>query len=229
MKIDFESFKHKYHRPPRNQFPAGARVYKGFQGDGKTLSLIHDFFELIEQFPDCKKFGNVKLTGVPGYQIIESDDDLNRALMCANGAQGVVIVLDEAQLFFSKRNGISFESLTAICQNRKDRRRILMTSQIWEDLDIPLRKQVDEVVKCRNYLGFIQFNQVFNGRTLRWSKQDNDWVADKKYSYIYKHNQDLYDRYDTFQKIIPNNELQVRYGSTAPANREVTVKLRGRR
>lgn len=226
MKIDFESFKHKYNKPPKNQFPAGSRVYKGYQGDGKTLSLIHDFFELIDKFPECKKFGNVIIKGLDDYTLIQNDEDLNHALQCANGARGVVIVLDEAQLYFSKKFGISFESLTAICQNRKDRRRILMTSQIWEDLDVPLRKQVDEVVKCRNFLGFIQFNQVFNGRTLRWSKQDNDWVADKKYSYIYKHNQDLYDTYDTFQKIIRNDELNIRYGNSVAANREVRVKIK---
>lgn len=214
MKIDYNSFKYKYQRPPRHQFPAKIRVYKGFQGDGKTLSMVHDFVELCQDYPDCKRFGNVKIDGLEDYQLIQTDEDLDAALMCANGAQGVALLLDEAQLYFGKKNGIAFESLVQVCQNRKTRRALYMSSQIWEDLDVPLRKQVDEVVKCRSVnFGFfkIQFNQVFNGRSLRWSKQDSDWIADKKYSYIYKHSQPLYDLYDTFQKIEKNNNMQITY------------------
>lgn len=205
MKIDYNSFIQKYKRPSRHQFPAKIRVYKGYQGNGKTLSMTHDFIEFLKQYPDCHRWSNVKISGVD-YNPIESDDDLDRALADANGAAGVVILLDEAHNYFSKKTGISINSLLQVSQNRKTRRYLMMSSQIWEDLDVSLRKQVDEIVKCRSILRKFQFNQVFNGHSLRWSNIDSDWVADKKYSYLFKHYQKLYDSYDTYQKIIHNNE-----------------------
>lgn len=37
MRVYWNTFIKKYVRPPKNQFPTGTRVYKGFQGSGKTL------------------------------------------------------------------------------------------------------------------------------------------------------------------------------------------------
>lgn len=205
MKIDYPSFIKKYVRPKGKQFPAKIRVYKGYQGNGKTLSMTHDIIEFKKQFPDCRIWSNVKIANLD-YRLIEDDSDLDRALADANGSAGVVILLDEAHNYFSKKTGISIQSLLQVSQNRKTRRFLMMSSQIWEDLDVSLRKQVDEIVKCRTICKLIQFNQVFDGHSLRWSNLDSDWVANKKYSYIFKHYQALYDSYDTYQKIIHNNE-----------------------
>ena len=220
MKIDFKSFTKKWNRPPKNQFPTGTIVYKNHQGSGKTLSMCHDALDIAERFPNCKIYSNVKLKFNRDYYFYESDKDLERALADANGVQGVLILIDEAHLYFSKKNGISLESLTAISQQRKDRRLILMTSQIWEELDISTRKQVKTIVKCTCLFNRIQINTFFDGHSLKYDNRLNDYTANKLYTSIFKHNQELYDSYDTYQKIIPNKDLDIRYKvyNTHPIN-----------
>lgn len=205
MKIDYPSFGKKFVRQKGLQFPTGTRVYTGFQGSGKTLSMVNYAFLIKQYFPKCKIFSNVKLVGIKYYPISDTSD-LKIALTFKNGDKGVLILLDEAHLYFGRKDGIPLEVLTCISQQRKDKRRLVFSSQIWEELDISLRKQVKEIVHCRNLFGFIQINRVSDGETLHYDKKESAYVADKKYTEVFKHNADYYARYDTFQKIITNNE-----------------------
>lgn len=205
MKIDYPSFGKKYVRQKGLQFPTGTRVYTGFQGSGKTLSMVCYAFWIKQSFPKCKIFSNVKLVGIKYYPISDTQD-LRTALSFKNGDKGVLILLDEAHLYFGRKDGIPLEVLTCISQQRKDKRRLVFSSQIWEELDISLRKQVKEIVSCRNIFGILQINRVSDGETLHYDKMESSYVADKKYTEIFKHNVEYYRRYDTFQKIITNNE-----------------------
>lgn len=206
MKIDYNSFKQRYYRPKGVQFPVGTIVFKGFQGSGKTLSMVHYLFSLQKQFPNCIVFSNVVIRGLKNFHLIENDDDVAQAICASNGADGVVLLLDEAHLFFNKKTGISLDVLTAISQQRKDRRRIILSSQIWEELDISLRKQVKHIVSCYCRLGKIQINTISDGETLSYDKQAGMYTAKKLYTEIFKHNQKLYDSYDTYQKIVRNDQ-----------------------
>lgn len=207
MKIDWPSFTKKYQRPIKNQFPTGTRVYTGFQGSGKTLSAVKYLYDLKKLYPKCKIFSNVKLYGIKYYPITDVSS-LKSALSLKNGSSGTAILLDEAHLYFGRKDGIPLEVLTCISQQRKDRRRLIFSSQIWEELDISLRKQVKEIVKCRCFFGLLQVNTVSDGETLHYDKLQSLYVADRKYFEIFKHNQEYYNRYDTYQKIITNEEYQ---------------------
>lgn len=204
MKIYWKTFAQKWQKPPKNQFPIGSIVFKGHQGCGKTLSLVQYVIELQKQFPDCLVYSNVHIKGLKNYTYIDTDEKLVEALKVQNGTQGVAVVLDEAHLYFGKKTGIPLDVLTAISQQRKDRRRIIFTSQVWEELDISLRKQVKDIVNCKNLFGLIQINKVYDGETLTYDKLSSSYVADKKYTYIFKHSLELYSAYNTYQKIITN-------------------------
>lgn len=204
MKVDFQSFTKRYVRPPKNQFPVGTIVFKGFQGSGKTLSMVHYVQQLRKDFPKCLVFSNVILKNIPHY-FIQDSRQLAVALATTNGSDGVVILLDEAHLFFNRKDGISLDVLTAISQQRKDRRRIILSSQIWEELDISLRKQVKHIVSCTRK-GKLQINTVSDGETLTYDKLQGAYVARKLFTQIFKHNKELYASYDTYQKIINNSE-----------------------
>lgn len=214
MRIDYHSFAKKYVRPPKNQFPVGSIVFKGFQGSGKTLSMVHYLKDLRHDFPKCIVYSNVILKNFGNYELIKTSKDLTHAIARQNGADGVVVVLDEAHLFFNKKDGISLDVLTAISQQRKDRRRIVMSSQIWEELDISLRKQVKHIVSCRCLLGRIQVNTISDGETLTYDKLQGCYTAKKIYTEVFKHNKELYDSYDTYQKIISNKDYHREYNST---------------
>lgn len=205
MKVYWKTFKEKWVRPKPNLFPTGSRVYKGFQGSGKSISMVKYAFDIAEKFPDCIIFSNMIIRGIKNFVYIENDEVLKKALELQNGERGVLVLLDEAHLYFNKKNGISLDVLTAISQQRKDRKRLVFSSQIWEELDISLRKQVKEIVSCRCLARKIQVNTISDGETLAYDKLTNQYVAKKIRTEVFKHYQALYNAYDTYQKIITNN------------------------
>lgn len=206
MRVDWKSFKEKYIKPRGVQFPVGSIVFKGFQGSGKTLSMVHYCIQLQRQFPKCIIYSNVKIKGLKNFHLIETDSDVTEAISVTNGVDGVVLLLDEAHLFFNKKTGISLDVLTAISQQRKDRRRIILSSQIWEELDISLRKQVKHIVSCSCRFGHVQVNTISDGESLSYDKLQGCYTAKSLYTEVFKHNQKLYDCYDTMQKIVRNDE-----------------------
>jgi hypothetical protein len=214
MKIDFKSFLKHFTKEKKNLFPTGSRVYYGYQGNGKTLSMVRYVKEIKKQFPKCLVFSNVDIFDIE-YIPIRTPADLSNALSVANGDRGVLVCLDEAHLFFNNtRGGISLDVLTAISQQRKDRRKIVFTSQIWEELDISLRKQVPEVIKCKR-LGNIIILTHFIGYTMKYHKQENEFIADKDYTEIYKLNDELTNSYNTYQKIVTNSEYKREFANNS--------------
>lgn len=203
MNIDWSSFIKKYTRPKGRMFPLGMTVYKGLQGSGKSLSLCKDAFDIKHDFPNCVVFSNMFLNGIE-YNFYSSVSDLIQALEFKNGDDGVLIIIDEAQNYFNKKTGVPIEVMSQMCQNRKNRRCILMTSQIWEDLDVMLRKQVKTVVNCRKVFN-VQINTYHNGEELSFDKQSGEYVAPKKFTKIFKHNNEYYARYNTLE-VIQTNE-----------------------
>lgn len=205
MRVYWSTFTKKRSRQPRNQFPTGSRVYCGFQGSGKTLSMVDYAFRVKQAFPKCKLFSNIYLKGIE-YTHFTSSDDLKHVLNVRNGSNGVIVLIDEAHLFFNRKDGISLDVLTAISQQRKDRVRLVFSSQIWEELDISLRKQVKEVVTCSCFFNRLQINRVSDGETLHYDKLQSSYVCDKLYTEVFKHNDIMYRRYDTYQKIVTNED-----------------------
>ena len=217
MRIDWQSFKEKWTKPKGKQFPTGSVVWKGYQGSGKTLSLVHYVYQMKKEYPKCIIYSNVVLYDID-YIYISNDFILDQALKCQNGANGVLIVLDEAHLYFNKKNGIPLDVLTCISQQRKDRRRLCFTSQIWEELDISLRKQVKEVVDCHNIFNCIQINTISDGESITYDKLQGTWTAKKIRTEIFKHNDKLYRLFDTRQKIVRNNNYEREYQQQSVVN-----------
>lgn len=214
--IYWDTFRQKFKRPKKPVFPAGSRVYKGYQGQGKTLSMVAYAFYIQKLCPNALIYSNILINGLNNYHYFNDNNGLTEALSVSNGLDGVLVLLDEAHLFFNKKDGISIDVLTAISQQRKDLRRIVFSSQIWEELDISLRKQVKEIVSCKCFLGFIQFNQVSDGETLTYDKLKSEYVANKIGYEIFKHNNKLYEAYNTRQKIVNNMEYKRELSGSPP-------------
>lgn len=214
MLIDWKSFKKKRTPEKGKQFPTGSAVYFGFQGQGKTLAMTAYAFRIKEEFPDCVIFSNYNLYGID-YNYCFSDEDVKNALCFQNGSKGVLVLLDEAHLYFGKKTGIGLETLTAISQQRKDKRRIVFTSQIWEELDISLRKQVKEIHHCHKVFNLIIQN-VCDGETLSYDKLKSEYVAKHIRYEIFKMNDEYFNRYNTYQKIVTNDEMIAPLATRAP-------------
>lgn len=224
MKIFWDTICKKWTKPRGKKFPTGSVVYKGFQGSGKTLSMVFYAYNLKKEFPNCKIYSNVILYDID-YIYISDDKVLEEALTYENGEDGVLILLDEAHLYFNKKDGIPLDVLTCISQQRKDRRRLCFTSQIWEELDISLRKQVKEVVTCKNILQKIQINTISDGETISFDKKVGEYVAKKIRTEVFKHSNELYKRFDTRQKIVRNKDYQRKLvGSNTVVNFTTKIK-----
>lgn len=213
MRVDWKSLRKKYTPPKKGQFPVGSRVYIGRQGKGKTLSMVDYTHRLKKEFPDCRIFSNVILYDIE-YKLLKNDGDVALALEYQNGSDGVLVLLDEAHLFFHKSTGIPLEVLTSISQQRKDRRKLVFTTQIWNEMDMSLRKQVNDVVQCRN-IGRFQYNVIYDGATVELNKADYSYSMQRIDSEIFKHNDIYYGRYDTYQKIMRTDQYN-RPGTPAP-------------
>lgn len=214
MRIDYKSFLKHRTKDNKKAFPIGSMVFIGYQGQGKSLSMVDYAFRVKEAFPNCIVYSNIKLFGID-YNFIFSDEDVKEALSVQNGADGVLVLLDEAHLYFGKKTGIGLEVLTAISQQRKDRRRIVFSSQIWEELDISLRKQVKDIVRCKKFFNLIILNRM-DGETLSYDKLKSEYVAKHKEYEIYKLNDEYYKRYSTYQKIITNDEFVAPLATRSP-------------
>lgn len=219
--IDKKSFKEKYIKDKTKRPPMGLRIYKAPQGGGKTLSMVHDAIKLIEEFPDMKVVTNLELNLNVAQYRFKGTEGLKKALVAAkNGEKGVLMIVDEFQLFASKKTGVPLEIFQQLCQQRKQRRFMMGTAQDWEDIDVSTRKKVKEVVQCQTKLGKIQINTVYDGTTVRWNNKDNCWECDQLRTEIFKHNQKLYDAYDTYAEISTNDDMFV-----APKAPEVNVAV----
>lgn len=208
MLVYWDTFKEKFIKHKKPTFPSGSRVYKGFQGQGKTLSMVQYAFYIQRICPKALIFSNINIKGLENFTYFSDNDGLTKAISINNGLDGVLVLLDEAHLFFNKKDGISLDVLTAISQQRKDLRRLVFSSQIWEELDISLRKQVKEIVSCRCFFGRLQVNKVSDGESLTYDKLKGEYVANKIRYEVFKHNEKLYNSYNTRQKIVNNLEYK---------------------
>ena len=119
----------------------------------------------------------------------------------SNGIEGVLYLIDEIHLEFNslESKNIPIEIMVEVSQQRKQRKHIVGTSQVYMRLAKPLREQIDTVVICKNFLSCIQFNTVINGKTA--TEQNGKLNADILRKFLWFHRPSLYDSYDTYAKM----------------------------
>lgn len=181
--------------------PSGLLVFCGPQGSGKTLSAVQYCRKILEQYPKCKFVTNVDIKGLPeGIEVIEYDG-LDSLMNISNGYHGVLYLIDELHLEFNslESKNISIEEMTEFAQQRKQRKHIVGTSQVFMRLAKPLREQISRVVLCKNYFNVLQSNIEIDGTT---ATEDNGKLeADVKGRYYWFHTPELYGSYDTYAKM----------------------------
>lgn len=114
---------------------------------------------------------------------------------------GVVYLIDEIHLELNslESQNIDIDIMIEISQQRKQRKKIIGTSQVYMRLAKPLREQVFDVVLCRCFFKFIQFNKCIDGLTA--VEKDGKLQCQVKKRVFYVHSLDMYKRYDTFAKM----------------------------
>lgn len=139
----------------RGGFPEkGIVIFEGDQGDGKTISLVKYAYDLKKNYQDCLILSNTPITFQDGT--ITSFDSF---VGVSNGTDGIVGIIDECQLWANSKlsKEVDLNLLQTCCQNRKNRRLLLMTGQRFYMLNKDIRCLCNEVRSCRTYFGVLTF------------------------------------------------------------------------
>lgn len=128
-------------------------------------------------------------------------DGLDTLKYVQNGEYGVIYLIDELHLELNslESKNIDIDVMTEISQQRKQRKHIVGTSQVYMRLAKPLREQIFDVVICNNFFTFLQFNKAINGETAE--EKDGKLCAEVKSRHFFFHTPEMYERYDTFAKM----------------------------
>lgn len=150
-------------------FPyAGMWLFTGAQGSGKTLLMMHMVQEIHQQYPDALIVSNISVFGVPclPYSGIEDFEKYK------NGSKGVIFIIDEIHVLFSSLESAKMppSQVAVWCQNRKNRRLILGTTQRFSRAAKPVREQTSWHYECRRPLLWV----LYRYRVLDGAKYDDD-------------------------------------------------------
>ncbi len=118
-----------------------------------------------------------------------------------NKEYGVIFLIDEIHLELNslESKNVDIEIMVEISQQRKQRKHIIGTSQIFMRMAKPLREQIHDIIICHNWFGAIQFNKWINGMTA--TEKDGKLEAEVKGRYLWFHSPDMYGQYDTYTKM----------------------------
>lgn len=128
-------------------------------------------------------------------------DGLDTLKYVCNGEYGVIYLIDELHLELNslESKNIDIDVMTEISQQRKQRKHIVGTSQVYMRLAKPLREQIFDVIICNNFFHCLQFNKAIDGETA--VEKDGKLDATVRSRHIFFHTPEMYERYDTFAKM----------------------------
>lgn len=145
--------------------PEGLLVFCGSQGSGKTLSAVQYVKKVCELYPKCILVTNTQIKGLPLYTKVIEYTGIESLTSIENGQDGVLYFIDEIHLEFNslESKNVPIEVMIEVSQQRKQRKHIVGTSQVYMRMAKPLREQIKNVVICKNFLHSIQFNRLIDG------------------------------------------------------------------
>jgi len=178
----------------------GIHIFCGPQGSGKSLSMIHYAKEIIKDHPKAIIVTNIDLQfEIPNVVIkYSSFEDFK----IENGIFGVIYILDEIHLILNslESKGVPLSVIVELSQQRKQRKLILGTSQVYSRMAKPLREQVKSCIICKNYFGCFQFNYLINAFETEEGSDGKLKYSKLKTSFFF-HRKEDYTNYDTYKKM----------------------------
>lgn len=141
---------------------AGLWTFSGAQGSGKTLLMMHLLKQVLDDSPGAIVVSNISIYGVPSFPYTGIDDFDKYA----NGKDGCIFVIDEIHTLFNSLESakMPLSQMQVWCQNRKNRRLILGTSQRFNRVAKGVREQTTWNYECRKGIaGLLYSYRVFDG------------------------------------------------------------------
>lgn len=163
----------------------------------QLVRRVISFYKDGEQQSEIKDFDVIGFNG----RIVVEYNGIDCLKEIENGEQGVLYLIDEIHLEFNslESKNIPIEVMVEISQQRKQRKHIVGTSQVYIRMAKPLREQIKNVVVCRNFFSCFQWNKLVDGET---SHEENGKLVFDTQKYIFWfHSTNLYKSYDTYKKM----------------------------
>lgn len=178
----------------------GIHIFCGPQGSGKSLSMIHYAKEIIHDHPKAIIVTNIELQFDVPNKVIDYQNFSD--FQIENGIYGVIYILDEIHLILNslESKGVPLSVIVELSQQRKQRKLILGTSQVYSRMAKPLRKQVKSCIICKNYFGCFQFNYLINAFETQEGSDGKLKYTKLKTSFFF-HRKEDYTNYDTYKKM----------------------------
>lgn len=178
----------------------GVYCYCGKQGSGKTYSVV----EYLKENQDKKIYSNIRsLKGVE-YTPIGGFDDLLKL----RSEHDCIIVYDEIFTALTKQSRMTTDVLDFLSQMRKRQIIFLTTAQEWLEINMTLRRYCRYQIECSmfNFLGMAILKKVFyDAENMKWSNEENEYVAPLLETTISKATLDVANSYDTYEQIQSSN------------------------
>lgn len=193
-KIKFKTFFKKGFTAQRGRF--GVYCYCGKQGSGKTYSAV-EFLLNNTELPIYSNLSSIK--GI-NYNYFTGFDNLLKLREQTN----CIIFYDEIFTALTKSSKMTSEVLDFLSQMRKRKIIFITTAQEWLEINITLRRYCRFQIEC-SILALpklsILIKRMYNAEQLKWSQEDNEYVAPLIESSISKCNLSVANSYDTFEQI----------------------------
>lgn len=186
--------------------PWGVYCYDGKQGSFKTYSIV----EFLLQNKDKRIYSNVKsLKGVV-YTPIGGIDDL----LQLRNEHDCIIFFDEIFTAITKSSKINsdIDIMDFLSQMRKRHIIFLTTCQEWLELDITLRRYCRYRIHCEPHnFPFITIivKQFSDAEHMKWSNEENEYIAPLIETTISKPNLYVALSYDTYETIKPSRKSKL--------------------
>ena len=209
----------RYNRDPDEFKEYGVHIIAGKQGCGKSITLTYLLNRYIKIYPNIKVATN--------YYFKEEDYHISHwkdILKINNGKFGVVVVLDEIQNWFNSLQSKDFppEMLTEITQQRKQRKIIFGTSQVFSRVAKPIREQTYMLYIPITLFGCLTFVRKYD------VEMNVDGLTDSKKfrgCFFFIHNKEIRESFDTYRKIENLSESGFKSDIERSANSDTSIKI----
>lgn len=176
----------------------GVHIIAGEQGSGKTITVCYLLRKFQHIYPRlkvktnmCYRFEDEPITH--WKDVVSSN----------NGIFGEIDVLDEIQNWFSSLQSKDFppEMLTEITQQRKQRKMILGTSQVFNRVAKPIREQTTFLYEPVTLFGCLTWVRVYKPKLSADGNFDDKKNKKLRSMFFFVHTDELRDSFDTYKKI----------------------------
>lgn len=148
---DFYRYRIKKEVKPYDYY--GVYLFCGRVGCGKTISMIEKARRIKQRYPKVKIYSNFNtdisdglITSWEQLELLENIDE--------NGEeQGILFLFDEIHLTFSSQGWQTApeDLLSYVSLQRKNKKCIFCSAQVWTRVNKVIREQADFVIECKSF------------------------------------------------------------------------------